>query len=107
MGRFNLIFEKFFKSNKMKKVSILAVTILALCQFSCKKDYTCECKVTSSVGNAYTTTREIPQTNKKTAKAICGNYSSVNTEQIFSASGTNALPVGTVNETTSATCTLK
>lgn len=67
----------------MKKLSLLAITLISASVASCKKDYVCECVTvgTSTSGSTtvnnnavVVTKRDISKTNKKTAEAICGNY---------------------------------
>lgn len=60
----------------MKKITLLAAVIAAFTFTSCKKDYTCECSVTSN-GLTVTGSTTIKDTKKKakdacTAKATAG-----------------------------------
>lgn len=67
----------------MKTITLAAIASLAISVVSCKKDYTCQCTTvgSSSSGSAtfaspavVTTKRDIPKTSRKTAEAICGDY---------------------------------
>lgn len=86
----------------MKKVLFLtAVTVIALS--SCKKTYKCECTSSNSYSTTVTT-RDISKTDKKTAEAVCGDESTVYTENYSAGSGTSA---GTTVTTTTTDCSLK
>jgi len=66
----------------MKKITILAVAVLAISFASCKKDRTCTCTVTpvsstengvtQPIGSAYTETTKITKTTKKGAACNSG-----------------------------------
>ncbi len=88
----------------MKKVMILALAAVGLGLFSCKKDYKCECTVAYSTSGSSTVTKDLKATNKKAANAACSNYTEVEDDQSYSASGT---VVFTQKVTKTATCTLK
>jgi len=58
----------------MKKITLLAVAALAMTFASCKKDYTCECKVTSNATGTNvtsTTSAATGKMKKKDAEAKC------------------------------------
>lgn len=95
----------------MKKITLLAITCLALSVVSCKKDYVCQCTTvgsnSSGSGTAVSagvivTKRDISKTNRKTAEAICGNY----TETISSSYVSQGVTYTFSNISTS-TCSLK
>jgi polyisoprenoid-binding protein YceI len=48
----------------MKKITLLAVAALAMTFASCKKDYTCECKVTSTASGTNVTSTTSGATGK-------------------------------------------
>ena len=48
----------------MKKITLLAVAALAMTFASCKKDYTCECKVTSNATGTNVTSTTSAATGK-------------------------------------------
>ncbi len=55
----------------MKKLRPLALIALAACLFtSCKKDYTCTCKITTS-GTTITQPVTYPKTTKSKAQEAC------------------------------------
>jgi hypothetical protein len=67
----------------MKALYISAITILALSFTSCRKERTCECKITETTGNvtftgSITTTRGY--VTKKEAKRLTDCYSYTQTE---------------------------
>jgi hypothetical protein len=82
----------------MKRIVVLITVGIALGLPSCKKAYTCECTSSDSF-NTVVTTREISKTGKKTAEAICGDYTTVYTP-VNSGSGSTTL-------TESTNCALK
>jgi hypothetical protein len=84
----------------MKKLSILGIAAMALSLASCKKAYKCECTTNFDADDKMVVTRDIAKTSKKTAEAICGNYSTTETYSTYS-------PVGTESETALTTCELK
>lgn len=58
----------------MKKITLVAVAAISMSLFaSCKKDYTCTCKVTVS-GSTADATQTFPKTSKSTAKTACESY---------------------------------
>jgi hypothetical protein len=60
----------------MKQIIILIIPAVLLIVSSCKRAYSCECTTIDSLGGTATTKRDISKTSKKTAQAICGNYTS-------------------------------
>ena len=65
----------------MKKVTLFAVVAMAVLSLaSCKKDRTCTCTITSSLGGgSSTTTSVMTKVSKKTGQANCvsGTYENV------------------------------
>ncbi len=60
----------------MKKITLIAVAAISMSVFaSCKKDYTCTCKVTSG-GTTMEVAQTYPKTSKSTAKTACDSYKS-------------------------------
>jgi hypothetical protein len=95
----------------MKKLTLLAVTCLAISFASCKKDYVCQCTTvgTSSSGSntiassgVVITKRDISKTSKKNAEAICGNY-----VQTTSTSYNSQGVTYTFSDVQTSTCALK
>jgi hypothetical protein len=56
-----------------KIVIILALFIISTSLFSCKKDWTCECKT----GTTKAFSIKIPKIRKNDAKTICTDYNKV------------------------------
>ena len=83
----------------MKKLPILGIAAMLLSLVSCKKAYTCECTTTYD-NDVVVSTRDISKTSKKTAEAICGNYSEKDTY-------TSISPAQTNTETYNTICALK
>lgn len=75
----------------MKKISILAVAVLALSFASCKKERVCECTYTSSAPNSTATTETITYTkiSKSDAKFACQKRTTVNTNAAGSTTDTD------------------
>lgn len=65
----------------MKKLSILAVAVLALSFASCKKERACECTVTTTSTTTTSTTNTITfeKISKSDAKFACQKRTTVNT----------------------------
>jgi hypothetical protein len=84
----------------MKKLSILGIATMMLSLASCKKAYKCECTTNFDADDKMVVTRDIAKTNKKTAEAICGDYSTTETYSTFS-------PVVIESATSLTTCELK
>lgn len=60
----------------MKKIALVAVAAISMSLFaSCKKDFTCSCKVTSG-GSTSEVAQTYPKTSKSTAKKACESYES-------------------------------
>lgn len=58
----------------MKKITLIAVAAIGMTLFaSCKKDYTCTCKVTMG-GSTQEVAQTYPKTSKSTAKTACESY---------------------------------
>ncbi len=83
----------------MKKLPLLCVAALLVSLTSCKKSYKCEC-TTDYDGDKVVTNRSISKTTKKTAEAICGDYSQTETYQAISGTGS-------YSETYNTSCVLK
>lgn len=66
----------------MKKITILAVALVAISFASCKKERTCECTSTSTSGSTTTTTTQTIKFEKVSsgdAKAMCQKTTRVTT----------------------------
>ncbi|MDO9000728.1 MAG: hypothetical protein Q7W45_13250 [Bacteroidota bacterium] len=83
----------------MKKITLLAVAVLAISFASCKKDRTCTCTSTSTPtsGPSYTSTDEITVKKAKKKDALNGQCRSMSWQQTAPTSGTK----------TEVTCELK
>ena len=84
----------------MKKLSILGIATLMLSLASCKKAYKCECVTNFDADDKMVITRDIAKSSKKTAEAICGDYSTTETYSTFS-------PAGIKSSTSTTDCELK
>ena len=67
----------------MKKLILMATVALSMCVVSCKKDYTCECKITRTSGGNTLTTEDGDYTFKDTrarAESRCNDQESAGTD---------------------------
>jgi len=55
----------------MKKITLLAATLVAITFASCKKDRVCTCTTTPTSGTAYTTKTTYFDAKKKDARLYC------------------------------------
>ncbi|MCA6435228.1 MAG: hypothetical protein ACK5QC_10860 [Bacteroidota bacterium] len=74
----------------MKKITILAVALVAISFASCKKDRTCSCTTTSTppTGAAFTSTEEVTIKKVTKGQAKDGECRSYTTQQTAPTSGT-------------------
>ena len=56
----------------MKKITLLAISLIAISFASCKKTHTCECKL----AGVTTLTQELPKQTSSAAKTTCSAYES-------------------------------
>jgi hypothetical protein len=62
----------------MKKITLLAIVVIAASLGSCKKDYTCECTIPASGSTpASTYNYELKNVKKKDAKDACNSAGNV------------------------------
>ncbi len=55
----------------MKKITLLAITVIAISFASCKKDRVCTCTTTPTSGTAVTTETTYFEVKKKDARLYC------------------------------------
>ena len=62
------------KSTKMKKSSVLVLTIAIMAIMSCKKEYNCRCSVSALGIPVFDTSMSLGKLTKKDAKSRCDGY---------------------------------